>query len=127
MPRTTSARQRSPFGARILGPREQEPRRLRIRIQLLLTVVLVSTNLLGAGVVFVVNNFAVPAPELEDDMKVALAIGVPTYVFAAAVDRRRLGDGDQPARVALGDPGRGRGAHRQGAAAGAATSRSSSR
>ncbi len=84
MPRPSPASQRSPFGARILGPREQEPRRLRIRIQLLLTVVLVSTNMVGAAVVFVVNNFAVPAPPLQDDMKVALAIAVPTYVLVAA-------------------------------------------
>jgi adenylate cyclase len=79
-----SAGKRSPFGARILGPREQEPRRLRIRIQLLLTLVLVSTNVLGAGVVFVVNNFAVPAPPLQDDMLLALVIAVPTYVVVAA-------------------------------------------
>ena len=85
MPRSRSARQRSPFGARILGPREQDPRRLRIRIQLLLTLVLVTTNLIGAGVVFVVNNFAVPAPGPDTDMLVALAVGVPTYVVTAAV------------------------------------------
>ncbi|WP_322937316.1 adenylate/guanylate cyclase domain-containing protein [Nocardioides bizhenqiangii] len=85
MPRPTPVSKRSPFGARILGPREQEPRRLRIRIQLLLTLVLVSTNVLGAGVVFVVNNFAVPAPEPNDAMLVALAIGVPAYVVTAAI------------------------------------------
>ncbi|KAA1427760.1 adenylate/guanylate cyclase domain-containing protein [Nocardioides antri] len=85
MPRPTPVSQRSPFGARILGPREQDPRRLRIRIQLLLTLVLVSTNVLGAGVVFVVNNFAVPAPTPSTAMLVALAIGVPTYVVTAAV------------------------------------------
>jgi adenylate cyclase len=85
MPRTTSARKRSPFGARILGPAEQGPRQLRIRIQLLLTFVLVGTNVLGSGVVFIVNNFAVPAENPEDDMIVALAIAVPTYVVAAAI------------------------------------------
>jgi adenylate cyclase len=85
MPRLTPASKRSPFGARILGPREQEPRRLRIRIQLLLTLVLVSTNVVGAGVVFVINNFAVPAPAPNAEMLVALAIGVPAYVVAAAV------------------------------------------
>ena len=85
MPRLTPASKRSPFGARILGPREQEPRRLRIRIQLLLTLVLVSTNVVGAGVVFVINNFAVPAPAPNAGMLVALAIGVPAYVVAAAV------------------------------------------
>ena len=85
MPRSTPAHQRSPFGARILGPREQDPRRLRIRIQLLLTLVALSTNVFGAGLVFVVNNFAVPAPSPDHDMYVALAIAVPTYVVAAAV------------------------------------------
>ncbi|WP_183093478.1 adenylate/guanylate cyclase domain-containing protein [Nocardioides stalactiti] len=84
MPRSLSAHKRSPFGARILGPREQDPRRLRIRIQVLLTLVLVSTNLFGAGVVFIVNNFAVPAPNPERSMVIALAIGVPTYVATAA-------------------------------------------
>ena len=85
MPRSRSVGKRSPFGARILGPAEQDPRRLRIRVQLILTFVLVSTNLLGAGVVFVVNNFAVPAEDPTDATRLALAIGVPTYVVAAAV------------------------------------------
>ncbi len=85
MPRPTPAGQRSPFGARILGPREQDGRHLRIRIQLLLTAVLISTNVLGAGVVFVVNSFAVPAEAPDRRMFVALAIAVPTYVVAAAV------------------------------------------
>jgi adenylate cyclase len=84
MPRSSSSRQRGPFGARILGPREQDPRRLRIRIQVLLTLVLVGTNLFGAAVVFVVNNWAVPAPEPERDTYIALAIAVPTYVLSAA-------------------------------------------
>ena len=85
MPRPTPAGQRSPFGARILGPREQDARQLRIRIQVLLTAVLISTNVLGAGVVFVVNNFAVPAEAPDRRMFVALAIAVPTYVVVAAV------------------------------------------
>ncbi|MEZ0577252.1 adenylate/guanylate cyclase domain-containing protein [Nocardioides sp. MH1] len=85
MSRSTTAHQRSPFGARILGPREQDPRRLRIRIQVLLTAVALSTNVFGAGLVFVVNNFAVPAPAPDHDMYVALAIAVPTYVVVAAV------------------------------------------
>lgn len=85
MPRPTPAVKRSPFGSRILGPAQQGPRQLRIRIQVLLTLVLLSTNMLGAAVVFVVNTFAVPAPDPQTDMKVALAISVPTYVAAAAV------------------------------------------
>jgi len=84
MSRPTPASQRSPFGARILGPAEQDPRRLRIRIQALLTLVLIGTNLFGAAVVFVVNNFAVPAPPPSRTNYIALAIAVPTYVVAAA-------------------------------------------
>jgi adenylate cyclase len=84
MPRPRSAVKRSPFGSRILGSAQQGPRQLRIRIQVLLTLVLVGTNLFGAAVVFVVNNFAVPAPKPESDMFLALAISVPTYVVAAA-------------------------------------------
>ncbi len=84
MPRPKPASQRSPFGARILGSAQQSPRRLRVRIQVLLTLVLIGTNLLGSAVVFVVNNFAVPAEEPSPDMVLALAIAVPTYVVAAA-------------------------------------------
>ena len=85
MVRPRSTGKRSPFGSRILGPVQQGPRQLRIRIQVLLTLVLVSTNLLGAGVVFVVTNFAVPAPEWQTADIIALSIAVPTYVVAAAV------------------------------------------
>lgn len=51
---------------------------------MLLTLVLINTNLFGAAVVFVVNNFAVPAPEPDRSMYIALAIAVPSYVVAAA-------------------------------------------
>ncbi len=84
MPRSTHAVKRSPFGSRILGPREQDPRHLRIRLQLILTLVLIGTNMFGAAVVFIVNNFAVPAPEPKSSMYIALAIAVPTYVVSAA-------------------------------------------
>ncbi|KRB78450.1 hypothetical protein ASE01_04065 [Nocardioides sp. Root190] len=84
MPKPTAASRRSPFGSRLLGPRDQPPRRMRIRIQVLLTVLLVSTNLIGAFVVFVVNTWAIPSPPPNRSMVIALAIGIPTYVLAAA-------------------------------------------
>ncbi|TWG90040.1 adenylate cyclase [Nocardioides sp. J9] len=85
MPRGASTGpRRSPFGSRLLGPRDQPPRRLRIRIQLLLTVLLVGTNLIGALVVFVINTWAIPSPAPNRDMVVALAIAIPTYVVLAA-------------------------------------------
>jgi len=85
MVRVSSPSRRSPFGSRLLGPRDQAPRALRIRIQLLLTTMLVGTNLLGALVVFVINTWAIPAPEPTTRMVVALAIAIPTYVLLAAV------------------------------------------
>ncbi|WP_028656522.1 adenylate/guanylate cyclase domain-containing protein [Nocardioides sp. J54] len=85
MPRRASTGpRRSPFGSRLLGPRDQPPRHLRVRIQLLLTVLLVSTNLIGALVVFVINTWAIPSPAPNRDMVVALAIAIPTYVMLAA-------------------------------------------
>jgi adenylate cyclase len=84
MPRGTASRRRSPFGSRVLGPRDQEPRQLRVRIQALLTVLLVGTNLIGALVVFVVNTWAIPSPAPNREMVIALAVAIPTYVFVAA-------------------------------------------
>ncbi len=84
MPRG-SAHRRSPFGSRLLGPRDQPPRRLRIRVQLLLTIMLVSTNVVGAVVVFVINTWAIPSPGPTTEMVVALAIAIPTYVATAVV------------------------------------------
>jgi adenylate cyclase len=75
----------SPFGARILGPADQAPDRLRLRIQLLLTGVLTTINLIGSAVVFAISNFVVPSEPPTTATKVALAIAVPTYVLVAAV------------------------------------------
>ncbi|WP_436697545.1 adenylate/guanylate cyclase domain-containing protein [Nocardioides sp. BYT-33-1] len=85
MPGRSRSLRRGPFGARILGPRDQDPRHLRIRIQVLLTVMLVTTNLVGAAVVFVVNTWAIPSPSPNRAMVLALAIAIPTYVVLAAI------------------------------------------
>ncbi|HWJ82557.1 MAG TPA: adenylate/guanylate cyclase domain-containing protein [Nocardioides sp.] len=77
-------RARSPFGARILGPADQDPERLRVRIQVLLTAALTSVNLIGSAVVFVISNFVVPSAPPSTATKVMLAIAVPTYVVVAA-------------------------------------------
>lgn len=83
--RTTDRGRRSPFGARVLGPRDQGPRQLRLRIQILLTVLLLTTNLIGAAVVFGVNMWAIPSPDPSRSMLIALAIAVPTYVLFGVV------------------------------------------
>jgi adenylate cyclase len=81
----------APFGARILGPADQSARALRIRIQVLLTAMLVSTNLIGAVLVFVISYFVVPAPGPTSQTVVSLAIAVPAYVAFAVIVGGTLG------------------------------------
>lgn len=85
MPRRRGASRRSPFGSRLLGPRDQSPRGLRIRIQLLLTVLLLSTNVIGVVLVFAINVWVIPSPPPTHGMILALAIAVPVYVAVAVV------------------------------------------
>ena len=92
----------SAYGSVLLGPAEQGTRRLRVRVQLLLTVLLVGTNLIGAGIVFVLSTLVIPSPTPNDDTVLALAIGVPVYVGRRDRRRRRLGHGGRAARAALG-------------------------
>jgi adenylate cyclase len=82
---TPSRDQRAPFGSSLLGPASQSPKRLRVRLQLLLTAMLVTTHLIGAGVVFVISVFVLPTDDLNSGSVVSLAIGVPTYVGVATL------------------------------------------
>ena len=79
------SRRRTPFGSRLLGPADQSPRALRVRVQLMLTWLLISTNVIGAVVVFVISSFVVPAPAASGGTVLSLAIAVPVYVVAAVV------------------------------------------
>ena len=72
-----------PFGSRLLGPAGQSPQALRLRVQLLLTAFLVVTNLVGAGLVFLIASVVVPVPQATPEMTLALAVGVPLYVVVA--------------------------------------------
>ncbi|HWI43437.1 MAG TPA: adenylate/guanylate cyclase domain-containing protein [Nocardioides sp.] len=85
MPRRRFSVRRSPFGSWLLGPRDQSPRQLRIRVQLLLTILIVATNLIAGVLSLVVNLWAVPSPPLTHDAGVAIAIATPTYVALAFV------------------------------------------
>jgi adenylate cyclase len=77
---------RNPYGSRILGPADPSPRSLRVRVQLLLTATLVVTNVVGAGIVFVISALVVPLPDATAETVVSLAVGVPVYVaFALTV------------------------------------------
>lgn len=78
-------RRRSPFGSRLLGPADQSVRALRVRVQLLLTALLVTTNVVGAGVVFVIASVVIPGPPPTRGTVLSLAIAVPVYVAVAVV------------------------------------------
>jgi len=75
----------APFGSVLLGSADQTPQRLRVRLQLLLTTMLVITHLIGAGVVLVLSLFVLPTQELNHRSLVSLAISVPTYVGVAVL------------------------------------------
>lgn len=83
--RGASREQRAPFGSVLLGPATQSPQALRVRIQVLLTAMLVTTHLVGALVVFVMSVFVLPTTALNEASLVGLAITVPTYVVAAVL------------------------------------------
>ncbi|MFC0625522.1 adenylate/guanylate cyclase domain-containing protein [Kribbella deserti] len=75
--------QRRPFGSWLLGPADQSPRMLRIRVQTLLTVLLVGANLTGAAVAFVLAVFVLPGPETEGQLiRVLITVG---YLTAALI------------------------------------------
>ena len=78
-------RSAAPLGSRLLGDTTESPRRRRIRIQLLLTVFLVLSNLIGAVIVGVLISVVVPGPNVLD-MKYYWWVNfivVPVYVFLA--------------------------------------------
>ena len=75
----------SGYGSVLLGNPGQSRRRLRIRVQVLLTVLLVSTNVIGAGIVFVLSAVVIPSPAANRGTVLSLAIGVPVYVGIAVV------------------------------------------
>ncbi len=71
------------YGSILLGSADQPAARLRIRIQVILTILLVATNLIGAGIVLVLSTLVIPSPSPDHGTVVALAVGVPVYVGVA--------------------------------------------
>lgn len=73
----------SAYGSALLGSEHQGTRRMRVRIQVLLTALLLSTNVIGAGLVFVLSALVIPGPSANAATVLSLAIGVPVYVAVA--------------------------------------------
>ncbi|WP_410791917.1 adenylate/guanylate cyclase domain-containing protein [Kribbella sp. C-35] len=74
---------RRPFGSWLLGPADQSPRLLRVRLQVLMTTFSIGTNLIGATVVFVLAMFVLPGPPMDHRLKVTEAIAVPGFFVIA--------------------------------------------
>nr|WP_246280275.1 adenylate/guanylate cyclase domain-containing protein [Nocardioides daedukensis] len=69
----------------MLGPADQGPRQLRVRIQVLLTVLLVGTNVIGAAVVVALAFVIIPGEPINRPFSLALAITTPAYVLVAVL------------------------------------------
>ena len=76
-------REPAAFGSVLLGPADQPAARLRVRIQMLLTVLLMGTNLLGVVVVALLSILVIPSPRPDEQTLLALRIVVPVYVAVA--------------------------------------------
>jgi adenylate cyclase len=83
MPRLRGALKR-PFGSLLLG-RPGEPVRVVIgRVRILLTVSIVTANLVGAASVFVLAALVIPTPEVDDSSQIELVNLVAAAVYAGA-------------------------------------------
>jgi adenylate cyclase len=69
----------------LLGPSDQPGQRLRVRLQVLLTTLLVSTNVIGAAIVFGLTFLITPSGGPSRTFLTSLAIAVPVYVALAVV------------------------------------------
>jgi len=74
-----------PFGSRLLGPADEPTQTLRVRVQVLLTIALVSANVIGAAIVVVLSTLVIPTPPLTARTLTALRVAVPGYVVAGLV------------------------------------------
>ena len=76
----------APLGSAILGSPSDSPRRQRIRIQALLTVLLASVNAIGVAIVVLLIIFVIPGPSvLTAEMSFVNFVVLPIYVVFAFV------------------------------------------
>src|SRR5690625_790948 len=74
------------YGSWLLGRVSESQYLRRIRIQFIMTVVIVGTNLLGIGVVVLLVTVAYPTPSVYSDAPTWLTFGVvPAYVVIALI------------------------------------------
>ncbi|QZY43988.1 adenylate/guanylate cyclase domain-containing protein [Mycolicibacterium austroafricanum] len=74
------------YGSWLLGKPEESQARRRIRIQVILTFLLLFTNILGIAVSLLLNTVAIPVPSVFSDAPAWLTLGVvPAYMVVALV------------------------------------------
>ncbi|MDY6869521.1 MAG: adenylate/guanylate cyclase domain-containing protein [Actinomycetota bacterium] len=72
------------YGSWLLGKPEENQQRRRIRIQVILTFLILVTNILGIGVSLLLNAIAIPVPSVFSDAPAWLTWGVvPAYMLVA--------------------------------------------
>jgi adenylate cyclase len=85
MPVHLAERAARPFGSRLLGVADQSLPVLRIRVQVLLTALLVITNVVGASVVVGLLMVVIPGPRPTGHALTAIAVAAPVYVLAGLI------------------------------------------
>lgn len=71
------------FGTGLLGPADQSVPQLRLRVQALLTALLVTTNVIGAVVVLALGFYIIPGEDPNEQFTRAMLIVTPLYVLVA--------------------------------------------
>jgi adenylate cyclase len=82
--RDTNDGETRPFGLRILGSLEESPRTTKIRVQVLLSTLIVSSNVVGVVSVFILAAFVIPGPRPPDITRVAILNVVAGLLYTTA-------------------------------------------
>lgn len=81
----TESGKKPEFDSRLLGTVDQSVRQLRLRVQVLLTGLLVTTNVIGAVVVLGLGFYIIPGEDPNPGFSRAMLIATPLYVLVAVV------------------------------------------
>lgn len=74
------------YGSWLLGRVAEDQHRRRVRIQVIMTVLIIAANLIGIAVAVLLVTVAVPVPSVFDDAPLWVSfIAVPAYIVAALI------------------------------------------
>ena len=76
------------YGSWLLGRVSENPHRRRVRIQIILTVMIVGANLIGIGVAVLLVSVAIPNPSVFGEHVLWITFGVsPAYIYVACTSQ----------------------------------------